>query len=307
MKKYLGILLSVFFALIIRIVAEFDIIEINSWAFLLITPAIISFIPLFIDKETFAKSICKSIVYPILGIIIFFLIAFAFNLEDLGCLLILLPPYLFFSVIVSIIIHDTFKHFDSDDKLNKNSFLLLLLPIIVGVFEKNIDKSTQHFSISETVIINQPHKEIWRNLFVVPNLENSIKNSTFNYFGFPNPIYSTYNSTQNLRKGYFSNGVVLHEHVEVVKPFEELRFTIDLENSEFQKNQTFKHVLKSKSLEFDAIVYELKPITEDKTELILKCDYVINSNIPFYGEFWSKIVINDFEFKLLNALKTELE
>ena len=44
-----------------------------------------------------------------------------------------------------------------------------------------------------------------------------------------------------------------------------------------------------------------------KTELTLTFNYNVKTNIPIYGEFWSKKIIIDFEQKLLKALKKRNE
>ena len=144
-------------------------------------------------------------------------------------------------------------------------------------------------------------------MFSVPDLTHYIENSTFNYFGFPNPIKSQFDKKSNTRLGYFSNGIVLNESVEYSKQFEELSFKINVDKSNLEKSQTFSHVLKNENLIFNNITYKLRSINENSTELTLVCDYKIKSNLPFYGEFWSKKIIRDFEEKLLNALKKQNE
>ena len=73
-------------------------------------------------------------------------------------------------------------------------------------------------------------------------------------------------------------------------------------NFKYMANK-FQHILKNKNLVFNSITYQLKSINDNQTELSLICNYNIKSNIPFYGEFWSKNIIIDFEHKLLKALK----
>ena len=251
----------------------------------------------------------KSILFPLISVISFLLIAFITRLEDLGCFIILLPPYLIISIIVSFILRSLLKSRTeiNSNSLTKNSLLFIAIPIIIGNIEKKIEKRDSNFEISEKIIIDSPKQIIWNNLFSVPNLTNYVDSSIYNYLGFPNPIKSEYDFKTNTRLGYFSNGIVLNEKISEQKELEKLSFEINVEKSNLNQSQTFKHILKSKNLVFNSITYKLKCINNNKTELTLTCNYNVKTNIPIYGEFWSKKIIIDFEQKLLKALKKRNE
>jgi hypothetical protein len=244
-----------------------------------------------------------------ISVISFLLIAFLTRLEDLGCFIILLPPYLFISIIVSFILRSFLKNKEDFNSKNvtKNSLLFIAIPLFIGNVEKLVEKKETNFEISEKIIIDRCKEQIWNNLFAVPDLTNYVENSSYNYFGFPNPIKSEYYIKTNTRLGYFSNGIILNESVFESKKLEKLSFKINVDKSDLKQSQTFKHILKNKNLVFNSITYKLKIIDEDKTELTLICDYKIKTNIPLYGEYWSKSIIKDFEKKLLNALKKRNE
>lgn len=309
MKKYYGIVFTVIYALIFRVLVEFDILEINSWTYIIIIPILMGYLPFVLDKNTFLESKLKSVLFPMISVISFLLIAFLTRLEDLGCFIILLPPYLFISIIVSFILRSFLKNKEDFNSKNvtKNSLLFIAIPLFIGNVEKLVEKKETNFEISEKIIIDRCKEQIWNNLFAVPDLTNYVENSSYNYFGFPNPIKSEYSVKTNTRLGYFSNGIILNESVFESKKLEKLSFKINVDKSDLKQSQTFKHILKNRNLVFNSITYKLKTIDEDKTELTLICDYKIKTNIPLYGEYWSKSIITDFEKKLLNALKKRNE
>lgn len=309
MKAYYGIIFSAVFALIFRVLVEFKVLEINSWTYLILIPIIIGYIPLFLEKKVFVDSKLKAILFPTISVFLFLVIAFITRMEDLGCFILLIPPYLIISIIVSLSIRYSFRIKDEEtsNKINKNSLFLFIIPILLGNAEKRIEKKRSNFDISKTIVINVPKEKIWNNLYSVPNLTNFIENSAFNYFGFPNPTKSTFDRKTNTRLGYFDNGIILNENVTKSTKFKDLTFKINVDKSNLEESPTFKHILKNENLVFNEISYYLKPLNENKTELTLKCNYDIKSNIPFYGEFWSKQIIEDFENKLLTALKKQNE
>ena len=89
--------------------------------------------------------------------------------------------------------------------------LFIAIPLFIGNIEKLVEKKETNFEISEKIIIDRSKEQIWNNLFAVPDLTNYVENSTYNYFGFPNPIKSEYNIKTNTRLGYFSNRIILNE------------------------------------------------------------------------------------------------
>ena len=309
MKKYIGIIASVVYALLFRLLVEFHVMEINSWTYLILVPVLMGYLPFVLDKKTFIESKTKSILFPMISVFLFLFIAFITQLEDLGCFVILLPPYVLISALVSWTLRLSLKEnaVDSNNGMTKNSLIFIALPLFFGTVEKGMDKHTDAFELSEKIIIESSDQGVWNNLFSVPDLSKDVESSIYNYLGFPNPVRSNYDVKTNTRLGYFSNGIVLNEKVVEQKNRETLSFAIDVDKSILDKSQTFQHVLRNKNLVFQSITYRLKRIAANRTELTLSCTYQLSTNIPIYGDFWSKQIIHDFETKLLKALKQNIE
>ena len=309
MKKYIGIIASVLYALLFRILVEWHVMEMNSWTYLIFVPILMGYLPFVLDKKTFIESKAKSILFPMVSVILFLVIAFITQLEELSCFVILLPPYMVFSVLVSWGLRSALinRTGDSSNGMTKNGLIFIALPLLLGQIEQGLNKRTNAIELSEKIIIKSSDKRVWDNLFTVPDLSKDVESSVYNYLGFPNPVRSNYDVKTNTRLGYFSNGIVLHEKVVEQKDRKKLSFAIDVEKSILDKSQTFRHVLRNKNLVFQSITYRLKRIAANRTELTLSCTYQLSSNIPVYGTFWSKQIIRDFETKLLYALKRNIE
>jgi hypothetical protein len=56
MKKYIGIIASVVYALLFRLLVEFHVMEINSWTYLILVPVLMGYLPFVLDKKTFVES-----------------------------------------------------------------------------------------------------------------------------------------------------------------------------------------------------------------------------------------------------------
>lgn len=309
MKQYYGIIFSVIYALFFRVLSDFNIIEINSYDYFLVVPVVLGNIPFLFDPQTFVNSIYKTIFFSWISSFLFLLIAFIFHLEDIGCLIILIPTYFIISPLVGLIIRSILKYSNKEriGNLKSNGFFLIIIPLIIGNIEKHIEKKESHFVVEQSIIINTSNKVIWGNLFAVPVLTNHINSSVYNFLGFPNPVKSDYNPETNVRLGYFDNGIILHEKVIEREEYKKLSFAINVQQSKLDNSKTFMHVIKKESMVFNSITYKLQSINESKTRLTLSCDYKVRTNIPLYGEFCSKNIILDFESKLLKALKSKIE
>jgi len=304
-KQYLGILLSAVYALIIRLLGGWDIIEINSISFLIIAPMALGFIPFYFSGKGYRRSWWKAVLFPLISVLVFLIIAVITRLEDLVCFIIIGAPYIAFSIMVSMGLYFLTK--EKKEDIKKNAWSVLSIPLLLGMVEKQLPKYTTEHQISNEIIINQPDSVVWKNLFAVPDLRKANTPGTLNSLGVPQPTHSIYDPKTNTRLGYFENGIVLHESVIESKKNRKLSFAIDIDKSVLEVSPTVDHVLKNKSLEFKYIGYELKRLDNGKTSLKLTTSYCIHSNIPFYGEMWSTTIVNDFERNLLRSLKKVLE
>ena len=312
MKTYLGLILSAIYGLLIRFLGERDVMEINSLSYLILVPMAIGFIPFFYKESRYRTTWPIAVFFPLLSVVIYLITAVITGLEDLICFFIIGLPYILFSVVVSVILFMVLKKKRRDtgsenDIVDQLSVSVLLLPILFGQIEKQFPKMETRMELAREIQINLPDTVVWNNLHAIPDLSGVQASGIFSYLGVPRPIKSTYNRTENIRLGYFENGIVLHESVVKEIPCKELVFAMDVNKSSLGSSPTLKHVLKGKSLKFHSIIYELKRINKHATTLRLKTDFSIYSNVPFYGTFWSKGIIADFENSLLRSLKQVLE
>lgn len=305
-KQFLGIILSAIYALIIRLLGEWNLIEINSISYLIIAPMVLGFIPFYFKGGRFRKSISVAILYPLLSVLIFLVIAIITHLEDLLCFIIIGLPYVILSVCASIVLFYITKE-KKDDEITKSSLSILLLPVLLGMVEKELPKVKTDLSVSNTIVIDLPDTVVWNHLFEIPDLSAANSPGFINYLGVPQPLRSTYDSVTNTRLGYFEKGILLNESIVERMDYRKLVFAIDINKSQFGSNPTLNHILKVENMEFKNIQYELKRLDNGQTLLKLSTNYSIHSNLPFYGKFWSIRIIDDFERKLLGSLKLVLE
>lgn len=309
-SQYLGILLGAIYGILIRILGGTDILSdfysIYSITFIWITPIIISLIPIFIATNELYKSKLKLFFFPFLTIILFAIIALSTGLEDLLCILILGLPFLIVAGITGMIIGTVIKN----KKINKKLYSIVLLPFLLNPIENLLPNTVEFFSVENKIIIEQNQQIVWKNILEVPEIKDDEYDfGFFNYMGVPRPIKSELKISENeiFRIGYFSDNLKLTETISQRNENKFINFKIHIDKSQLRNKPTDQHLLKSNYFNFENISYTLNQIDSNKTELILKCEYKLDSKMNAYANFWSKTIINDFEIKLLTALKHKLE
>jgi len=159
-------------------------------------------------------------------------------------------------------------------------------------------------------MINGSKDLVWSFLIEVPEIqENEYENGIFQFIGVPRPVQSKLKKINDdiYRIGYFTDGLVLYETISEIKENEKVSFNIHLEQSKLRDTPTDQHILKSDNFRFKNIAYELEEVSPNKTLLKLKCDYTIHSKMNKYADFWTNLIISDFEKRLLQTLKIKIE
>jgi len=305
MKQYLGIIITIFYALLIRGLAHIQVIEVNSIAFMFVTPIVISFIPFFLKDKNFIENNVKIVLFPIISIVLFLSLAVIKQWEDIACFLIIGFPYILISIGMSFILKWIFQN--NTNKFKKNALAIFILHVFIGNIEKKLPKIKSSNTISNVIIIQESNKKVYSKLLAVPDLSKVNEKGLLNFMGIPQPIYSTYHKSNNTRYGYFENHILLKEKVIKNRMNEKIVFKIIDKESNFKSSPTLLHIFETKNLEFKNITYTITQTHNNQTKLQLSTEYILHSNLRWYGKFWSNLIINDFETNLLKSLKKVIE
>ncbi|WP_312312431.1 hypothetical protein [Empedobacter brevis] len=146
--QYLGIVLGAIYGLLIRILGDQENLEdfynIYSISFLWITPIIIGLFPILFSSNEIYKSKIKLFFYPIITVILFFIIALITRMEDLVCLLIIGLPFLIIAGIIGLLLGAFVKNKVKDKKL----YSILLIPLLLNPVENLVPNKTESYHVS---------------------------------------------------------------------------------------------------------------------------------------------------------------
>ncbi|NOQ71764.1 MAG: hypothetical protein GQ574_07180 [Crocinitomix sp.] len=310
--QYLGILLGALYGLGFRMLCEnagpsdiYDYYDIYSVTFIWVVPIIVAIIPILFARNEILKSRWKQFFFPIFSVILFFLFALSSGLEDWLCILIIAFPFLLSAGLVGLLLGSFIKN----RKSNK-LYSIVFLPLLLNPLEVYLPNSQETYSVKSEIIINAHNEMVWNNLIEVPEIKADEYNYGFyNYIGVPRPIKSELEiiDGEEYRIGYFTEGLKLYETISEIDTFKFVNFKIHIDKSELRDTPTDKHLLQSDYFKFKNIAYSLLKLKNGRTKLTLNCDYILNSKMNFYANYWAERIIKDFEEKLLEVLKAKIE
>lgn len=310
--QYLGILLGALYGFILRLITGQEILaddvyllNLYSISFLWVVPLGISIIPILFAKKELLESRSKQFLFPLLSVLLFFLVTLTTGFEDWLCILILVFPCIITAGLIGII-----AGYIVSSKHSNKLYSVLLLPLFMSPLESAIDFKEQTFSVERNVIITEDPSIVWNYLIEVPEIkEDEYTKGIYNYLGVPRPVKSVLEKEgeKAYRIGYFTGGLELKESIYKVKQNEFVEFHVDIKNSKLRNTPTDQHILKSDHFRFDNIRYELHSLDDKSTQLVLSCEYSINSNMNWYARFWADQILGDFEKRVLDVLKLKIE
>jgi len=217
-------------------------------------------------------------------------------LEDWLCILIIACPFLFSAGIAGLILGNFLKN----RKSNK-LYSVILLPLILNPLEVYLPNKEETFSIKSEIIVNAKKEMVWNNLIEVPKIsEDEYNYGFYNYIGIPRPVKSKLEIIDGIeyRIGYFTEDLKLYETISEIDTFRFVNFKIHIDKSQLRNTPTHRHLLKSDYFKFENISYSLMKLQNGRTKLTLSCDYILDSKMNFYANFWAKRIIRDFEEKI---------
>jgi hypothetical protein len=308
MKQYMGVLFGGLYGLTFRLLgeAEFEsgFFSLYSITFVWVVPIVMGIIPLIFAPKEIGASRSKQFFFPILSVLLFFMLAFTTRLEDIICLLIIGFPFIVGAGLAGLAVGFWIQ------KINeKKMYMLLFLPLLLNPLESLLPTPQTDYEVKNQILIEKGAAEIWQHLIEVPEIaESEFDFGPLNYMGVPRPIKSQLEviDGKTYRIGYFSDGLKLVESIAMKDSLKALHFDIHIDKSTLRDLPMDKHILESGYFQFNDIAYHLREISPTQTEVTLSCDYTIRTRFNFYSNFWASWVIGDFEQRLLEVLKGKL-
>ncbi len=295
----LGIATGVVYGLLTRFVFENAI---ASFTYLVLVPILLGLLPLLFSNKEQADAYKYLIFIPWITVITFFFTMWAFGIEDVLCLSVLIVPFVILVTVGAFL----FKMFEIYQEKNKNKLMAIaVLPFLIGPIEAYITSPSKVYRTTNEIVINTSSDKIWDNIVEVTQItESEYSPGILNELGIPRPLFATVTKKEagGIRTGHFKGGLQFREVITDYQKNRKISFSIDIAHVP-KSNRVFEqHVLKGNYFKFKEATYCLTPMADGKTKLTLTSTYRLTSKVNFYGSFWSDLIIHDFQHRLLNVI-----
>ena len=310
LESYGGALTGGLYGLLIRILLgqNFrDFADLFSITFIWIVPVLIGLTPLLFSSKEDLQSVSVRIVRPVSAVFTFFVLCYWTGREDLLCIIIISIPFLLVAGIAGILLGKAVLHYRQK---NGNLYSVFLIPFITGLIEPAIPTPSQQFETTSTVIISANKTTLWNNLVRVDEIkENEYQKGIFNYAGLPRPLFAELDKDTlgGIRIGNFEGGLKFQENVTSWDRNNSITFDINIIPSTTERTIFERHMLNGNHFKFLNATYELEEISKNQTRLSLTTQYQLDTKINFYGEFWGKLLLTDFQERLLEVIQKRCE
>lgn len=311
LKSYAGVLLGAMYALLIRLVFNWEsfgaLYSLFSITFIGLVPVVMGLIPLFFASDEQLKSFSFRLGSPVATVIIFFLICFVTRIEDLMCVFIIMLPYLLGAVVVGLVAGEIIARRRRKKEI---FFSIVLLPFIVSPIEQQFDSPKNTYTIVTKVTVHAGPETIWRNITRVHEIKDAEYNrGFFNYAGIPRPLYAelSKDTIGATRVGHFEGGLQFVERVIRWERNRQLGLDITVVPSSIRQTVFDQHILKGKHFKFLQADYVLTELPNGQTELSLSASYELKTKINAYGALYGDWILTDFQERLLQVIRKRCE
>lgn len=285
----------------------FSFTDLFSITFIWIVPVIIGIVPMLVATTEQLSFLRYRFVWPLLTVLLFFMVCFAIQLEDVICIMIISIPFLLGAAVGGILFGAAIKSYR---KRKGVLYSVLIIPLFAGLTEQQFSTPSGIFTVETSVVVNSSPEKIWKNIVRVRLIrDDEYTKGFFHYAGIPSPLYAELDADTlgGNRMGHFEGGLVFNERVTHWARNKKVAFDISVVPSSVRETVFDQHILKGQHFRFLNASYELKVLDEGRTLLVLTSAYRLDTTVNWYASFWGDKLLTDFQKRLLNVIKRRCE
>jgi len=278
-----------------------------SVAFLIATPLVAGALTIYGYRGQNLR-LSQVIFYPWLTITLLLLGSAIAMLEGLICIVIMAPLFLFVASLGGLLMAGCLYYIE---KNTKPLLSIALLPYLVFFAEPHLELDYKNVQIVESVIVQASPETIWAEIMTAKEIKADELPLSFSHLiGVPKPLegLNVEVSGQEIRYSIWEKGVNFKANVTERAEYEYIKWDYVFNKNSFPKGSMDDHVaIGGTYFDLHDTAFTLKPISPNKTELIITANYKINSPINFYAIPFSKFLGVDFVKTILGLYKNRSE
>ncbi len=313
MKITLAVLLASLYGLSLRVM--FDIfgpfMEVMSMSFLFLGPLIVGFLTIIFIPKQRQLTYGSAFFLPWLSCLVLLVLTIFLNLEGAICWIIIYP---FFAIVAGLggVIANKRRvarrqPTDDFDSINVSLLVMLPIPILLGLFEKDTLSSTTEYVISRQITIAAPAQKVWHNLANMNQINKQEHTATLTTaIGFPRHINTTLDTMAigGHRTANFEKGLYFDETITRLIPNRLLALRIKTDPSKIPPTTMDEHILiGGKHIDVMDDIYTIERTGENSCKLQVSSRYKICSPFNWYAVLWTDLLLSDMLKSELNIIQ----
>lgn len=316
MKTVIAVSLATLYGFSLRIVFGFlnSFMGIMSVSFLVLAPAIIGFLTIFLIPKDKTQSNMGAFFKPWVTSLVILALTIIFSVEGSICWILIYPLFASIAGIGGLLAYHLKKQktdkADKDNFENKNTLkvsFVMLMPLAIGLVEGDRALTLKEFNISETVIIQASSQNVWReltNINEIPDNENKFSFSEM--MGFPKHLNTTLDTIAvgGNRKAVYENGLYFDEKILKIIPEKLLVLDIKTDPNKIPPTVMDEHiVIGGKHVDILQDIYTIEKLSDTSCRLTLSSRFCINTPFNWYASIWAKYLMADILQSEINLIR----
>lgn len=314
MKSLFAITLASIYGLCIRFIflSVGGLMEIMSITFIWLLPMIIGYLTIKLPSKN-VQSRASAFFMPWLTCLVILALTILMDIEGTICWVMAFPIFGIFAGIGGVVAYNSRekqredRNDDNDILDNPNTFkvsLIVLLPLVLGLFEGRRTQTRADSTISTTIMVAAPASKVWESILNIKTIEHHETNMALStLIGFPNHLETTLDTLAigGKRIAKYEKGLVFEEIITHYEPEKRLVLDINTDPTKIPPTVMDEHiVIGGKHLDILEDVYTLQALPDGTTHVTLSSHFFIRTPFNWYAGLWAKYLMNDI-------LKNELE
>jgi hypothetical protein len=283
-------------------------LQIISRAFLLLAPCSVGAISVLVaaGRERIPASRQISISAYAMGL--FLAAMFAFFLEGLICILLVVPIFMFASIFGGLVagwLHNALR------ARGPTIGAFALLPFLLGPVEAAMPPESSIQEVSRSIHIDATPEQVFDQLANVKDIaQEELGYSFMHMIGLPRPLQADMHGsgTGAVRVSQWEKGVRFEEVITSWERGHVMHYRFNIPPGSIPRDALDRHVeLGGEYFTVTDGGYDLAPAPGGGTTLTLTTRFLNRSHLKTYGDLWGRLVLQDFHGSILGLMKNRAE
>lgn len=309
LRVFIALIAGAAYGLLLRVSFEnHGALQIISRAFLLLAPCSIGAVSVLLAAGRERIPVGSQVGISAYAMVLFLVAMFAFYLEGLICLVLVLPVFMLASIFGGLVagwLHNELR------ARGPTIGAFALLPFLLGPMEATMPPETSIQEVSRSIHVDAAPEHVFDQLATVKDIApQELGFSFMHLIGLPRPQQAEMhgNGAGAVRVSRWEKGVQFEEVITAWERGRSMHYRFNIPPGSIPRDALDRHV--EMGGEYFTVTdggYDLAPAPGGGTTLTLTTRFLNRSHLKTYGNLWGRLVLQDFHGSILGLMKNRAE